>query len=109
MVRTTKGTPTSACASGTRIQEALRSSGGSSSAIRKPKPTVTADTPSGSISSASNPRTKRPASRRVSAAAARPPITTAMAVAATAYWRELPIASIGGTRKVPPSSRVSAR
>lgn len=55
MVRTTNGTPTSACASGTRIQLLRRSSGGSSSAMRNPNPTVTADTPSGSINSASNP------------------------------------------------------
>ena len=109
MVRTTKGAPTSAWASGTRIQEDLRSSGGSSRAIRKPKPTVTAETPSGSISRASKPRTSRPASLRARAAAARPPITTAMAVAARAYRRELPIASIGGTRKVPEASLVSAR
>lgn len=109
MVRTTKGAPTSACASGTRTQDWRRSSGGLSSAIRKPKPTVTADTPSGSISSASNPRTSRPASRRASAAAASPPITTAMAVAATAYSRELTTDSIGATRKVPPSASPSAR
>lgn len=71
--------------------------------MRKPKPTVTAETPSGSISSASKPRTSRPA-RLVSAAAASPPISTAMAVAATAYRSEFPIASRGGTRKVPDSS-----
>lgn len=109
MVRITNGTPTSACASGTRIQLVRRSSGGSSRATRKPKPTVTAETPSGSISSASNPRTSRPASLRVSAAAARPPISRAMAVAATAYSSEVPIASIGGTRNTLPSSEVSAR
>ena len=83
MVRTTKGTPTRAWASGTRIHDDRRSSGGSSSAIRNPKPTVTADTPSGSISSASKPLTSRPA-RRVSAAAASPPTSRAMAVAAAA-------------------------
>ncbi|NEC93221.1 hypothetical protein G3I71_47570, partial [Streptomyces sp. SID12501] len=69
------------------------------SEIRNPNPTVTADTPGGSISSASKPRTKRPASRRVSAAAASPPITTAMAVAARAYSSEFPIASIGATEQ----------
>lgn len=101
MVRTTKGTPTSAWASGTRIHEERRSSGGSSRVMRKPKPMVTAEVPSGSISRASKPRTRRPA-RRVRAAAASPPTTSAIAVAAAAYWSEFQTAATGATRKVPP-------
>lgn len=109
IVRTTNGTPTRACASGTRIQLARRSNGGSSRVMRNPKPTVTADTPSGSMSSASKPRTSRPA-RLVSAAAASPPMTRAIRVATTAYRSEFPMVSRRGTRNVPEGSGVcSAR
>ena len=73
-----------------------RSSGGWSSATRKPKPTVTADVPSGSISSASSSaRRQRPAPRR----RWRPAASTADArarstVATTANASELRTASM---------------
>ena len=49
-VRMTKGTAMIACAAGIRTGEVRRSSGGSSRAIRNPRPTVTALTPRGSMS-----------------------------------------------------------
>ena len=89
MTRTTNGTPTRACASGTSSQESRRSSGGLSRVIRKPKPTVTAEVPSGSISSASKPRSSRPA-RRVRAAAASPPTSSATTVASGGVAQRVP-------------------
>ena len=56
MIRTTNGIATSACAIGTSTGDVRRSSGGSSSAMRKPKPSVTAETPSGTLSSPSRRR-----------------------------------------------------
>ena len=62
--RITNGMATTACASGTSTVLARRSSGQRSSATRKPNPTVTADVPSGSISSVSIARVARPGPRR---------------------------------------------
>ncbi len=67
--------------------------------IRKPNPTVTAETPRGSISNASNPRTSLPP-RFVSAAAASPPTTRAISVAAAPYASEFHKAFKGATAKV---------
>ena len=92
-VRTTNGIATSAWAMGTRSGEERRSTGGWSRVMRKPKPTVTADTPSGSDSAVSSPRLRRAAS----ANAPQPPTTTAMTVAIAAKRSELPIASTGDT------------
>ena len=52
--RTTNGKATREWASGMMSTDVRRSRGGESSAMRKPKPTVTADVPSGSMTSASN-------------------------------------------------------
>ena len=61
-VRTTSGSATSAWAIGTSSGESRKSSGGSSRVIRKPKPRVTAETPSGSMKKpSSRPRTRRSA------------------------------------------------
>ena len=54
MARTTNGSATSEWAMGMSSTHVRRSRGGWSSAMRKPKPTMTADVPSGSITSASN-------------------------------------------------------
>ena len=108
MTRTTNGIATSACAIGTSHDDARRSSGGSSSAMRNPKPTVTADTPSGSDSSVSRPRPRR--ARRASANAPQPadddrdhasrwPRTAASCA----------IASIGGTNSVLPACDLAER
>ena len=48
ITRTTNGIAISACAIGTSTDDVRRSSGGWSSAMRNPNPTVTAETPSGS-------------------------------------------------------------
>ena len=61
----TSGTATTACAIGTSTADERRSSGGRFSVIRKPKPTVTAETPSGSMN---NPSSTPIAPRRGSAA-----------------------------------------
>ena len=50
----------SAWAMGMSRIEVRRSSGGVSSETRKPKPTMTAEVPSGSITSASRPRESQP-------------------------------------------------
>ena len=74
MMRTTNGIATSACAIGhEQSATSRRSSGGVSSAMRKPNPSVTAETPSGTRrgrpSSRRAERTARPRTRR----ARRPP------------------------------------
>ena len=53
-VRTTSGTATTAWASGTIHQDLVKASGGRARVIRKPKPTVTALTPSGSMKNPSS-------------------------------------------------------
>ena len=55
-IRTTKGIATRAWAIGTSHGEARRSSGGRSNATTNPKPSVTADTPSGTATRAHAPR-----------------------------------------------------
>ena len=54
ITRMTNGIAIKACAIGTRTHDVRRSSGGLSSAMRNPNPTVTADTPSGSDTTASS-------------------------------------------------------
>ena len=58
------GSPQPPARCGTSIALARRSTGQRSSATRNPKPTVTADVPSGSINSVSIVRVARPGSRR---------------------------------------------
>ncbi len=77
--RTTNGSATSACASGTIAREPRRSSGGASNARRKPKPSIAADAPSGSITS--TPSVSPP---RAIAIAAGVPTASAIAVATVA-------------------------
>ena len=80
-MRTTKGIATSAWTTGT-IQGADRKSRQpSSKAMTNPKPSITADAPSGSMSRPSNVRFPFPPA---SAKAASPPIRSAIAVAAVA-------------------------
>ena len=91
--RTTKGTATTAWAMGMRTHEPLRSSGRWSMVMSRPKPTVTADVPSGSMSPASRSEpTRREAAM---ATAALPPTTTATTVASTAKRSEVPTAASG--------------
>ena len=101
MTRATNGAATSACAIGISAGDARRSKGGRSSAIRKPKPIVTAETPSGRSNSVSRPPAAR-APRRgpATANAASPPMTRAITVAIEANTTELRTASIGGTKTV---------
>ena len=61
--------------------------------MSRPKPTVTADVPSGSIRPAS--RSEPPRREAAMATAALPPITTAMTVASTAKRSEVPTAASG--------------
>ena len=91
---------------------------GASSAMRNPKPTVTAEVPSGSSSSDVDARGRRGPGARPSAAAARPPSTTARTVATAAKRSELPSASSGGTKQAgvrvdpprrPPAARPGRR
>ena len=77
--------------SGTSHHEPRKSKGAWSRAMRKPNPTVTAETPRGSDTSASSPRRRDDAS----ANAAQPPTTTAITVATTAKRSELAIACTG--------------
>ena len=102
MTRTTNGTATSACAIGHQPPRAARrSSGGRSSVMRNPKPTVTADDAERQHdTSVSRPA---PAATDASANAAQPPTTTAITVAATAKRSELAIASTGATNSVLPA------
>ena len=97
--RTTNGSATSACATGTIAGDERRSSGGSSNASRKPKPSIAADAPSGSIRSASRP--PRP---RATATAAGIPTARAIAVAPVAKRSELAIACQGATKQAGVSS-----
>ena len=62
-MRTTNGIATSACAIGTSSGDVRRSSGGVSRVIRNPKPSVTALTPSGTLSSPSSRPPARPGGR----------------------------------------------
>ncbi len=100
-VRTTSGSATSAWAIGTSSGESRKSSGGSSRVMRKPKPRVTAETPSGSMKKPSRtPRTRRSArdrERRVTTRATRPPRSRAIQVASTAVRNEVTKASVTGT------------
>src|SRR5205823_3828472 len=86
--RMTNGIAITACASGTRIVFARRSTGQRSSATRKPKPIVTAEVPNGSISSVSIERVARPG-RDAIVTDASPPTTTAITAATAAYTSEL--------------------
>jgi hypothetical protein len=66
--------------------------------MRNPKPSVTALTPSGTLS---RPSRRRPRDR-AAATAASPPTVTAIAVAIRAYTIELRIASVGATNRTLP-------
>ena len=95
-IRTTSGMVTIACAIGISSGDDRRSSGGASRAIRNPKPTVTALTPSGSITIASSPpiarRATRRRGRRASTTDSSTPISTDSAAAASAVRSEKPSA-----------------
>ena len=78
-----------------------RSSGGSSSAMRNPKPTVTADTPSGSDSDARRDRGDALRGERERAAAHRRRPRSPWRSAANRS--EFAIASVGGTNRVLPT------
>lgn len=86
---------TRACATGMRRREARRSNG-SSSATRNPKPIVTAEVPSGSISTASNTRALLPRDPTMTKAASIP-IPVAIRTAGMAKRNVLAIASTGET------------
>ncbi len=62
-LRTTNGNATSVCASGKSAGDARKSSGGLSSAMMYPKPSVTADVPSGSMNNGSSMAAHRPVPR----------------------------------------------
>ena len=103
MVRTTSGSATSAWAIGTSSGESRRSRGGSSRAMRKPKPIVTALTPSGSMKRRSNdPRTRRSTrvrDLRVTSSDTARPISSAIHVASTAIRSDVTRASVTGTSR----------
>src|SRR5512139_1698358 len=101
MVRTTKGNATSECANGI-ISHAERSVG---NPIRKPKPSVTADAPSGSAQTGSLKRDRRllPAA----AYAASVPMINATTVVTSANSNELPSAVKGGTNNTEPRGFVA--
>ncbi len=103
-VRTTSGSATRAWAIGT-------SSGDEVSRVsRKPKPSVTADTPSGSMKNASRvPRSRRsalPSERRLTTTAISPPSSSDIQVASTAVRRLVTSASVAGTSSALPSPTV---
>src|SRR5512139_2171129 len=102
MVRTTKGNATSECANGIIIHDA-RSVG---KPIRKPKPSVTADAPSGSAQTGSLKRDQRllPAA----AYAASVPMSNATSVVMMANSNELPSAVKGGTNSTEPRGFVAS-
>ena len=97
--RITNGIATTDWAMGTRIVLARRSRGQRSSATRKPKPTVTADVPSGSINSVSIARVARPG-REAITTDAKPPMNTAIHAASAAKPSEFTSASEAGTKSV---------
>ncbi len=103
VARTTNGTATRAWASGTRAIEVRRSTG-TSSATRKPNPIVTADVPSGSMSTTSNHRERAPRPLATIVADARP-TATATAAATSANTVELTTASAGRMASEPGSAR----
>ena len=74
-IRTTNGIATSACATGTIHGAARKSRGSVSKAMRKPRPSITAEAPSGSRTSPSSSRDPRSSA---TANAASPPTTTAI-------------------------------
>jgi hypothetical protein len=92
-VRTTNGTAISACPTGTSHHEARQSTGSVSKVISMPKPIVTAEVASGSISPPSSARPARPAATMARLASA--PMTTANEVAQAAFVNEFAIASTG--------------
>ena len=100
-VRTTSGSATSACAIGTSSGLSRRSSGGRSRVMRKPKPSVTALTPSGSMKKPSSAvrtrRSRTECERRVTTAATRSPVSSAIQVASTAVRRLVASAAVTGT------------
>ena len=85
-----------ACAIGTSSSELRRSSGARSRVIRKPKPTVTAETPSGSMKTPSRTPVQRPVPR-VRTNATIVPSSIAIAAATTANSSELSSPSTAGT------------
>ena len=96
-VRTTSGTATTAWARGRIHQLLVRARGGRARVMRKPKPTVTALTPSGSMKAESRTATpqrrRRERGRRETTRETAVPITRARPAATTATRSELPAAS----------------
>jgi hypothetical protein len=78
--------------------------------MRNPKPSVTAETPSGSMKNASSTdRSRRSATpwlRRVTITATVTPISSAIQVASTAVRNEVSSASVTGTSRAPRSPGV---
>ena len=90
MARTTNGSATSAWAIGMIHHEVRRSSRCVSNTMRNPKPTVTAETPSGSTTTSSVARATRLGRRwRVSALAKHTPSPTAITVATHAIFTDV--------------------
>src|SRR5688572_25367736 len=109
-IRTINGVTTSACASGTSNGDVRKSPGNASIVTRYPKPTVTADTPSGSINAVSSTSAIRLPDRRnpTSTTAENTPTTRATVVASNAVRTELKAASSPVTANVPRSPRVAS-
>ena len=99
-IRTTNGAATSDCATGTSHHDERKSIGASSKAIRKPKPSITAEAPSGSSTSPST----TPGGRRARAIAASPPTASAIAAATPANAIEKTAACQGSTSSAGVSS-----
>ena len=93
-IRTTNGAAMSDWATGTSHHDDRKSSGASSNAIRNPKPSITAEAPSGSSTKPST----TPAGRRARATAASPPTASAIAAATPANATENTAACHGSTR-----------
>src|SRR5680860_1188860 len=83
-VRTTSGSATMAWAIGISSAELRRSTGGRSRVIRNPKPTVTAETPSGSMNNPSSTPVNRPPAGRETRNATSEPSDRARALATSA-------------------------
>ena len=81
--------------------------------IRKPKPSVTAETPSGSMKKPSSVlrsrRSPRVSDRRLTTTAISPPSSSDIQVASTAVRSEVTSASVTGTSSALPSPTVVSR
>ena len=91
----TKGNAIIVCASGTSHGEAIQLRGALLNEMMKPKPSVTADAPSGSIRIGSRMRSRRLGF--ANAEATGNPKRRESITVIPAYWREFFAASIGGT------------